>query len=231
MVVSRIEVAKVCHDCKVSGSMVASDVATSKFHNRRMKALGVTLPLRPREVGGDKLDHRVRMESVSMKYSSVLNVVGVRELDEDEVVAEGGLVLLRMNDGSSKGIGLAPRARLGGRSPLSLLPQPIMVRPGGQINDRRVWICQQKQFSRGFELARRSTPQTVQNLWRQYSALSNFYLFYFSQRTEEISHRNHNVAWGGIFPGKPRELYAIAAGINNSLTPFCRTPTNPKSQP
>ena len=61
--------------------------------------------------------------------------------------------------------------------------------------------------------------------------LSNFYLFYFSQRTEEISHRNHNVAWGGIFPGKPRELYAIAAGINNSLTPFCRTPTNPKSQP
>ena len=141
MVVSRIEVAKVCHDCKVSGSMVASDVATSKFHNRRMKALGVTLPLRPREVGGDKLDHRVRMESVSMKYSSVLNVVGVRELDEvvDEVVAEGGLVLLRMNDGSSKGIGLAPRARLGGRSPLSLLPQPIMVRrPGGQINDRRV---------------------------------------------------------------------------------------------
>ena len=136
VVVSRIEVAKVCHDCKVSGSMVASDVATSKFHNRRMKALGVTLPLRPREVGGDKLDHRVRMESVSMKYSSVLNVVGVRELDEvvDEVVAEGGLVLLRMNDGSSKGIGLAPRARLGGRSPLSLLPQPIM--PG--INDRRL---------------------------------------------------------------------------------------------
>ena len=125
MVVSRIEVAKVCHDCKVSGSMVASDVATSKFHNRRMKALGVTLPLRPREVGGDKLDHRVRMESVSMKYSSVLNVAGVRELDE-VVVGEGGLVLLRMNDGSSKGIGLAPRARLGGRSPLSLLPQPII---------------------------------------------------------------------------------------------------------
>ena len=133
VVVSRIEVAKVCHDCKVSGSMVASDVATSKFHNRRMKALGVTLPLRPREVGGDKLDHRVRMESVSMKYSSVLNVVGVRELDEDEVVAEGGLILLRMNDGSSKGIGLAPRARLGGRSPLSLLPQPIIFGVGSTV--------------------------------------------------------------------------------------------------
>lgn len=140
VVVSRIEVAKVCHDCKVSGSMVASDVATSKFHNRRMKALGVTLPLRPREVGGDKLDHRVRMESVSMKYSSVLNVVGVRELDEDEVVvAEGGLVLLRMNDGSSKGIGLAPRARLGGRSPLSLLPQPIMG--GGPVVRSMIEEC------------------------------------------------------------------------------------------
>jgi hypothetical protein len=102
--------------------------------------LGVTLPLRPREVGGDKLDHRVRMESVSMKYSSVLNVVGVRELDEDEVVvAEGGLVLLRMNDGSSKGIGLAPRARLGGRSPLSLLPQPIMG--GGPVVRSMIEEC------------------------------------------------------------------------------------------
>ena len=137
-----MEVAKVCQVAKVSGSMAASDVATSKFHNRRMKAFGVTLPLRPREVGGDKLDHRVRMESVSTKYSSVLNVVGERELDE--VVAEGGSVLLRVNDGSSMGIGLGPRARLGGRSPTSLLPQPIIVTVAerlGQVNDRSIgWL-------------------------------------------------------------------------------------------
>ena len=42
-----------------------------------MNAEGVTLPLRPREMGGDNEFQRVRIESVMMKYSSVDGLCGL----------------------------------------------------------------------------------------------------------------------------------------------------------
>ena len=42
------------------------------LHNNLMNLEGVTRPLWPKELGGERLFHKVRMESVMIKYSSVV---------------------------------------------------------------------------------------------------------------------------------------------------------------
>ena len=67
----------VFHDDSVVGEIRLDVVATSNCHMRRMNAEGVTLPLRPREMGGDNEFQRVRIESAMMKYSSVDGLYGL----------------------------------------------------------------------------------------------------------------------------------------------------------
>ena len=68
------------------------------LHNSLMNLEGVTRPLWPNELGGERLFHKVRMESVMIKYSSVVWwVVGGEATDVDlmdrrlaEILAETG---------------------------------------------------------------------------------------------------------------------------------------------